>query len=471
MNLPKTIVDMCMNWKDYQEEVHKNLLRAYPGAEVSYDVKLAGRYSKSNRQIDVLIESSDQRIKSRVIVDAKYFARKIDVKCVESFISMVDDVGGERGLLISQKGYSKAAINRAYYDPRGIDLDVLDLAQLSRVQALEALPYSGNRAIMITSPFGWVIDAERREGVLAVLYQRGLTLSEAERRHEWMYVNFWHKDSFASNIDELIELQNNNILDEDPSAAISLVDSVTRDDGRQVRVRNVTWAQRPFREITGYIDCDDYVVFLVLITPPIRETRNTEKLLQVLKHSKPAEIEFDNTVVIKQLEDRLTSITDPIEIANAYCQLADWLSQMGRKTAALVYRRRCWDAYPETYRNISPLISSELEALNFDNAKEYAVKFFSMAPTNPRVMQDLMQIYSDDRHIDYFKDLVAELKLTYSSNSEALGNLNFHLGVFLANNMENELAAREFEAARLVFLGISKDHYVIAELDKMLSRL
>ncbi len=82
-----------------------------------------------------------------------------------------------------------------------------------------------------------------------------------------------------------------------------------------------------------------------------------------------------------------------------------------------------------------------------------------------------MQIYSDDRHIDYFKDLVAELKLTYSSNSEALGNLNFHLGVFLANNMENELAAREFEAAWLVFLGISKDHYVIAELDKMLSRL
>ena len=74
-----------------------------------------GRYSHTNRQIDVLIESYIAGKKIRLIVDGKYFNKNIDVKAVEAFISMVEDVDAKQGILITSKGFSAAAINRAYY--------------------------------------------------------------------------------------------------------------------------------------------------------------------------------------------------------------------------------------------------------------------------------------------------------------------------------------------------------------------
>ncbi len=453
-----------MDWKEYQDEVHQNLLEAYPLADISYDIKLPGRYSKTSRQIDVLIENKSTHLK--IIVDAKYFSRRVDVKCVESFISMVHDIGAEKGLLITQKGYSKAAINRAYYDPHSIELDVLSLDELLRFQALNALPYSGTHTILVSAPFGWVIDAKRREGVLAFLYQRGLSLEEAETRHELMYINFWHKDHAASSIDELINLQNEGIKEQDTNAVISIVDDVNRSDGRQVQIRNVTWTQKPFKEITGFIDCDDFIVFFVMISPILREMRNFTKLVQVLTDSMPSKIEFDNTAVIDQLESRVDLIVDPEEKANAYCQLAEWYSEMHDNDAELKNRRLCWQTFPNVYRNISPLILIELESFEIDIAINYSIRFFSLDPRNPRIMQDLVHIYSNKKHYELFKNLIAKLKLQHFHDAEALANLSTHLGIFLADNQENELAAREFETARFNFIQIKTDHYMIAEIDK-----
>ncbi|MBD3330183.1 hypothetical protein GF354_01475 [Candidatus Peregrinibacteria bacterium] len=45
-----------MNWKDYEKEAQAYFPRMYPGAQITYDTKVLGRYSKNQRQIDVLIE-------------------------------------------------------------------------------------------------------------------------------------------------------------------------------------------------------------------------------------------------------------------------------------------------------------------------------------------------------------------------------------------------------------------------------
>ncbi|MEQ9007825.1 MAG: restriction endonuclease, partial [Ekhidna sp.] len=177
-----------MNWRDYEKEIHQQFQEMYPDAEITHNTTLPGRYSKIDRQIDVLIEDYVAGDRIRIMVDGKYFSENIDVKEVECFIGMMQDVSVDKGLLITQKGYSKAAIMRAHNDPSRIELDILNFEELKQFQGFGALPYSGKHGVVMPSPFGWVIDATRRDGFLATLYQRGLTLEEAGKNKEWMYV-------------------------------------------------------------------------------------------------------------------------------------------------------------------------------------------------------------------------------------------------------------------------------------------
>ena len=96
-----------MNWKKYEKEIHQYFLDNYSGASIRHDVKVYGRYSKKDRQIDILIEDEVAGYPIKVAVDAKNFSKKINVKCVESFISMLEDIDVHQGLLITMKDSQK----------------------------------------------------------------------------------------------------------------------------------------------------------------------------------------------------------------------------------------------------------------------------------------------------------------------------------------------------------------------------
>ncbi len=284
-----------MNWKDYEKEVYQYLAQMYPEAEITYDAKITGLYSKKERQVDVLIEDEVAGMPIKIAVDAKYFSRKVDIKCVESFISMIGDIGANQGLLITQKGYSDAAIKRAHYGPDKIELDVLNFEDLKNHQGLGAIPYSGENSILLSAPFGWVIDNKRRPDILACLYQRGLDLKKAQENLEWMYLNFWHKSEKASSIVELVEMQNKGMEARYTNLCINERRSPKRTDNRNTYIRVVTSDQLPCQEITGYIDCDECIVFFVLFTKKELESRNLRKLAYILKYAEPARIAFENT--------------------------------------------------------------------------------------------------------------------------------------------------------------------------------
>jgi Restriction endonuclease len=81
---------------------------------VTPNAHLVGRISKRSRQIDVLIElRHDTDNSRRIIVDAKKRARKIDVKDVEAFRGLMEDVGATHGYLICPNGHTKSAERRA----------------------------------------------------------------------------------------------------------------------------------------------------------------------------------------------------------------------------------------------------------------------------------------------------------------------------------------------------------------------
>lgn len=141
---------------------------------------------------------------------------------------------------------------------------------------------------------------------------------------------------------------------------------------------------------------------------------------------------------------------------------------MGIDDKAMVYRRLCWDTYPETYVNINPLIKGELLLSNFDAAIKYSIGFFSLAPKNPTAMQDLCSLYDNPAYTNIFHKVIGELKSQYHHSNEALGNISFHYGLYLQNVNDKSAAIEQLKLARQLFSSVDKKHYVIKGIDELL---
>jgi|NGEPerStandDraft_6_1074524.scaffolds.fasta_scaffold54703_1 hypothetical protein len=100
-------------------------------ATVERNVYLYGRRSKAPRQIDVVVRRRTFGAEATLVVDCKRWAKRLDVADVGSFLSVVEDVGADQGLLVSTKGASEAAMQFAH-EARGVRLDVMGLDELQR---------------------------------------------------------------------------------------------------------------------------------------------------------------------------------------------------------------------------------------------------------------------------------------------------------------------------------------------------
>lgn len=278
-----------MNWKDYEKEIYKEFVRIYPNSQITHNTRITGRYSKVDRQIDILIEDYIAGNKITIIVDGKFFQQKIDVKDVEMFIGMLRDCSVSKGILITQEGFTQGAKNRAYYGEDDIELDVLNFKDLKRFQCFGAIPYSGTSAVFLPTPFGWIIDGTKRTGMLATLYQRGFTLEYAAKNKEWMYVNIIDKDEQIKNLDDLLEYQKKNEIN--PKAKISMLPTIKRKDAN-VKIRIIDDKSYPTKEYTGFVEFEKFIFFAVLFTPEELKNKNIKKLESVLQQVKPVFIEY-----------------------------------------------------------------------------------------------------------------------------------------------------------------------------------
>jgi hypothetical protein len=81
---------------------------------VTPNARIVGRISGRSRQIDILIDSRhDTDNTRRIIVDAKNRKRKIDVRDVEAFRGLMEDVNATHGYLVCPAGHTNAAEKRA----------------------------------------------------------------------------------------------------------------------------------------------------------------------------------------------------------------------------------------------------------------------------------------------------------------------------------------------------------------------
>lgn len=119
-------------WKDYESQIHRKIKSYFPNCAVKYDDKVKGRFSKVDRQIDVSVRATIDGFKIFGVVECKYFRKRVDVKHVDSFIGFMEDVNADFGYIITNKGFSPAAENRA--DIERMRLHVVKYAQLDNNQ-------------------------------------------------------------------------------------------------------------------------------------------------------------------------------------------------------------------------------------------------------------------------------------------------------------------------------------------------
>lgn len=275
-----------MNWKDYELEIYDYFVKTYPNANISFDAKITGRYSQVDRQIDILIEDYVAGSRIKMIIDGKFFSKRIDVKDVETFLGMLNDCDANKGLLITQKGYTKAAIRRAYYDPMDVDLDILSFEDLIEFQNFGGIPYSGSHGVIAPAPFGWVIDPTAREGMLATFYQRGISFEQALDSHEWIYVNIKSKDEAIQSVEDLLKYQSEYTVSDFPQAKIEVLPTVRR-DGLNLILRKITITTYPTPEYTGFVEFEDFIFFAVLFSPIELQKKNIRKLEEIMLNVLP----------------------------------------------------------------------------------------------------------------------------------------------------------------------------------------
>lgn len=118
-------------YRDYENGVADVLaFLAGDSATVERNARLLGRRSGRQRQIDALVRGRIFGMAdATLIVDCKRWRTPIDVKAIESFIGMVEDVCADVGILMTTAGSTGTARERARAE-RGVRLEVMTLQNL-----------------------------------------------------------------------------------------------------------------------------------------------------------------------------------------------------------------------------------------------------------------------------------------------------------------------------------------------------
>ena len=277
-----------MTWQEYEKEVFENLSLIYSDAKLEFNCQLLGKYSKGHRQCDTIVRKVINDVEYVTLVDAKYYSKKIDVKDVETFISMVKDIDADYGILVSPKGYTELAYQRAEYDPSPILLDLLTLKDLKEFQGYFAIPYSGENGVILAPSFGWIIDGTRRQDIIASSYRKGFSFEQALEEREFIYFQFWNTRKKPISAEVLLRNQENKIK-ENSMVFESEIEKIEF-NSRVLFVRKSVIENYLGFEIVCAIEYDGFIFYGVLISPANRESVNKIKLLQMVSKTLPVKI-------------------------------------------------------------------------------------------------------------------------------------------------------------------------------------
>lgn len=282
-----------VSWKEYEDIIFVECKANFPNDSIQKNVQQKGRYSKRSRQIDILIEQTFNGRTIKTVIDCKYYNRKVDVKKVESFIGMIDDLNVDRGILITDLGYTKAALDRAYFNPRHIELDIYSINDFKeKFQSSIAIPYVSKYGVFIIAPLGYCIDCSRNGFSQCTLYQKGLTFEEAAANYEFSYAGIYMKSNEVSSVFDLNDSQVLSMKNHYRKFRYEMINpEITPKE--PILIRLAEYDNKPFIEITGIIEFEDFLFFVVWFCTKNTKMRNLRKLEVLLSRTIPVNIRHE----------------------------------------------------------------------------------------------------------------------------------------------------------------------------------
>jgi restriction system protein len=95
-----------MDWKDYQKKAA--LFFETLGCNTEIESLIQG--ARAKHEVDVLVQFRRFGINSKWIIECKYWNVRVTKEKVLALISIVDDIGADRGVLISKMGFQSGAV-------------------------------------------------------------------------------------------------------------------------------------------------------------------------------------------------------------------------------------------------------------------------------------------------------------------------------------------------------------------------
>lgn len=100
-------------WKIYENTV-ASLKSKYRDSKVQLNKRIKGRRSGVKRQVDVWVSADVSGATIKIAVECRCYEKEpIGIKDVDAFYGFLDDVGANKGVMISNSGFTKGAKKRA----------------------------------------------------------------------------------------------------------------------------------------------------------------------------------------------------------------------------------------------------------------------------------------------------------------------------------------------------------------------
>jgi len=151
-------------------------------------------------------------------------------------------------------------------------------------------------------------------------------------------------------------------------------------------------------------------------------------------------------------------------IAVMYEELKDFENAIG-------FYKQADKIQPNNYYTLKPLLDIEL-SLNKENYRDRSKQFFSIAPGNPTIYKDLMEMYWNNEKIDELLSFLISEHVNYLSDNKVNGNLYFYKAVIQYDKKDFVNSKASFEKSRKIFKKVyESDHKVFEVIDSYTKKI
>ncbi len=414
-----------------------------------------GILSKRSRQIDVYIEGLYEGKIQKVVIDAKNYNKKIDVKHVEAFIAMVSDIGVDKGIIVTSIGFSKSAINRAHNDHGNFELDILRSNDASKYHGFMAVIHKAKYGAMLIPPFAWIFDSARvgTMDFLSFAYPKGLTFEESIEKKEYFAIDIMSKKTYPFTIEKYFEsidaksAENKFFISRDK---LNLRDLTTHNKNITIYENKFDYKNSNFFEFIGIVEFDNFYVISYLLGNKYFQKRNLEKLIFILERLMPMNVQQSPQRPLKKIEDEIKQTIDTVVKSRLSFLQASVCIEFEEFELTQTYINKSLEYFKTNADTLHLILGLALELKENDiSIKSKLLEFLNVDIENIIVFAQSQNLFGIFERIDLYVSILESIPQEFLSN-KTKGNIHFAIGI--NQNMDNVLMGLEnFNLAKQYF--------------------